>query len=200
MNNRPAVVFGSNGGIGRAVVDKLSEQNYSVISVGRDSIDLATRGADQKIIDLLNSVQPCVVVNAAGVYMLGAEASHTECFNVNVGTNWSIIRHYMKNVDQSVVVVMVGSSSYQSGRPLYPLYSASKAAVFNLWQSSMEFFNGSSVNVHLINPVRTRTKMVEPYHKQGMDYLEAEDVADKILDLISIDGCQCVDMNYKESK
>lgn len=199
MTKQTAIVFGSSGGIGKAVVNKLCEQNYNVVSITRNEIDLSNSTADQQIIELLTSVQPALVVNAAGEYTLGIDSTHTDCFSINVGSNWSILRHYMKNIDQAVTIVMVGSSCYQSGRPLYPLYSSSKAAVYNLWQSAAEYFEGTKTNVHIINPVRVLTKMTKPYLKEGMDYLEPEDVAAKILEAILSKDSQCINMSYKES-
>jgi short-subunit dehydrogenase len=115
---------------------------------------------------------------------MGAQ-DHTEIMNVNVGSNWSILRHYMNPANQTrpTRIIMVGSSSYDHGRKLYPLYSASKAAVFNLWQAVSEALKDTPVNVDLVNPVRTATNMVTDGKAMdpALDYLSPEQVAEKFI-------------------
>lgn len=195
-----AVVFGSSGGIGQCVSTQLVSRGYSLVRPSRKEIDLSQDSSEQKIINLLKHVNPTVVVNAAGVYDLGADIDYNQTMNVNFRSNWAIVKHYMLNTTATASIVMIGSSSYRLGKSAYPLYSASKAALYNLWQSSADYFKDSNVNVHLINPVRTRTNMVLSYHRPGMDYLEPSDVATKILDVIDNNRCQCVDMTFKETK
>lgn len=200
MSQRNAVVLGGSGGIGKLVVSKLLSNCYPTIAPWRSELDLTSDEADKKIVSLLTGFNPGIVVNSAGVYRPGFNDTHAESFNVNVGSNWSILRYYMERPDQVVTIVIVGSSSYNGARPQHPLYSASKSAVFNMWESAAEYFKNTNVSVHLINPVRTKTKMVEEYHKPGMDYLDPSDVADKILELSQERGFRCVDMNFKETK
>ena len=98
---------------------------------------------------------------------------------------------------------MIGSSSYNHGRQLYPLYSASKAALFNLWQGSKERLADTDIMVDLINPVRTLTRMstagkvIDP----ALDYLKPEQVAQQII-LLCQEGLasRCVDMTFEDVK
>ena len=98
---------------------------------------------------------------------------------------------------------MIGSSSYREGKMLYPLYSASKAALYNLWQSSRDIFADSNITVDLINPVRTLTAMASQNEKidPNLDYLAPEDVAQEIFQAAVTDSVSsCIDMNFKEQK
>jgi short-subunit dehydrogenase len=91
---------------------------------------------------------------------------------------------------------MVGSSAYKSGRRLYILYAASKAALYNVWQGAKDYFAGTNISISLINPVRTRTPMID-MTTTAFCY-EPEDVAQEILRIASTSGNQLVDMKYPE--
>ena len=99
---------------------------------------------------------------------------------------------------------MIGSSSHSGGRPLYPLYSASKAAVYNLWQSASQVLADTDVAVDLVNPVRTLTRMSTDGGKKidpALDYLKPEQVAQQIIQLCQ-DGLssRCIEMTFEDVK
>ena len=95
---------------------------------------------------------------------------------------------------------MVGSSAYKAGRKDYMVYSASKAALHNLWQGASAAFADTDVRIDLVNPVRTRTQMVAPFDDQ-LDYLDPKEVARWILQLDQWnDPSRCVDITFKESQ
>jgi short-subunit dehydrogenase len=162
-------------------------------------IDFAQDNSYNTVSELLNRYQPDVVINCAGHFDRTNTEPHNMTFDVNVGSNWAIIQHYMNNTSKKPVhVVIVGSSAYSSGRKNYMLYSASKAAVYNLWQGACEYFLDSTVCVSLINPVRTRTAMIGT-NATG-PCLEPSDVAEEILNTVSIAQSQVIDMNYSKEK
>lgn len=205
MTKKIACIFGHKGGIGKAVKDKFLTSGYRIIPVHREVLDLNCPDADRQIDSLLTNGRPDVVINAAGVFVNGFNNDHAETMNVNVGTNWSILRHYMnpKNQDKSVRIIMLGSSSYDKGRKLYPLYSASKAALYNLWQGVSEHLQNTTITVDLVNPVRTLTKMasagktIDP----DLDYLKPEQVADQIWMLVEENlASRCLNMTFEGTK
>ena len=161
MKKPIACIFGHKGGIGQATKNAFLAQGYRIIPVHREMLDLNSKDADRMIDSLLTNGQPDVIVNSAGVFYNGWQQDHNETMNVNVGSNWSILRHYMNpdNQTKPTRIIMVGSSSHSGGRKLYPLYSASKAAVYNLWQSVSQALADTDVAVDLVNPVRTLTRM-----------------------------------------
>ena len=77
------------------------------------------------------------------------------------------------------------------------LYSASKAALFNLWQGAREHFQGSHVAIDIINPVRTRTSMAPGEPQPG--WLDPEDVAQVVLARLTVGTSECIDMTYKDA-
>lgn len=203
MKKLTACIFGHKGGIGTAVKEAFIVAGYRIIPVNRQILDLNHPDADQSINSLLTNGQPDVVVNATGVFCNSWQHSHNETMNVNFGSNWSILRHYMNPVNQNkaVRVIMIGSSSYSSGRKLYPLYSASKAALYNLWQGVNEALENSPVRVDIVNPARTLTRMSATGKQVNseLDYLKPQDVAAKIMHLVAenLPG-RCVDITLKD--
>jgi hypothetical protein len=65
-----------------------------------------------------------------------------------------------------------------------------------MWQGACEHFTGSNVSLGLINPVRTRTPMIDMSTKDIC--LEPMDVAQAILNMTSVSSNELVDMKYPE--
>ena len=200
---KTVVIFGAYGGIGSATAKLFADQGYRVIPVGSDQLNFESTNSHYDVAKLLNQAQADVVVNSAGVFINGYVNTHHTTMNVNFGSNWSIISYFMalKGLSKTTRIIMVGSSSYTSGRQLYPLYSASKAALYNLWESARDYFGGSEIVVDLINPVRTRTKMASAGKSfdPTLDYLEPDQVAEEIFKLVELDlPSACVDMTFKD--
>ena len=158
---RTVVIFGALGGIGAATAKLFADQGYHVIPIGRDYLNFESEQSHSDVAKLLNQAQADIVVNCAGTFINGYTNTHHTTMNVNFGSNWSIVSYYMalRGLSKYTRIIMIGSSSYTGGRQLYPLYSASKAALYNLWESARDYFSSSDIVVNLINPVRTRTKM-----------------------------------------
>jgi short-subunit dehydrogenase len=189
-----AVIFGTAGGIGAATKIAFINAGYTVTAINRSNLDMSKPDSDSRIHGLLSVAAPDVVVNCAGHFGTNSE-THDKMMDVNVGANWSIVRHYIDNPSETPVkIIMIGSSAYKSGRKNYILYAASKAALYNLWQGTRDYFEGSNTSVSLINPVRTRTKMIDTLATDLC--LEPEDVANEIVKMASTSSSECVDMEY----
>jgi short-subunit dehydrogenase len=200
---KTAVIFGAHGGIGGATAKLFADKGYHVIPIGRNYLNFESEQSHYDVAKLLNQAQADVIVNCAGVFINGYINTHHETMNVNFGSNWSIMSYFMalKGLSKPTRIIMVGSSSYTGGRQLYPLYSASKAALYNLWESARDYFSDSDIVVDLINPVRTRTKMASAGKSidPKLDYLEPEQVAEEIFKLVGLGlTSACVDMTFKD--
>ena len=200
---KTVVIFGAYGGIGTATAKLFADQGYHVIPIGRDHLNFESKQSHYDVAKLLNQAQADAVVNCAGIFVNGYVNTHHTTMNVNFGSTWSIISYFMalKGLSKPTRIIMVGSSSYTSGRQLYPLYSASKAALYNLWESARDYFNNSDIVVDLINPVRTRTKMASAGKSfdPALDYLEPDQVAEEIFQLAESDSTSaCIDMTFKD--
>mgnify|MGYP003352342972 FL=1 len=77
-------------------------------------------------------------------------------------------------------------------------FISSKAALYNVWQGACDYFSESNVSIGLINPVRTRTPMID-MTTTAFCY-EPNEVADIIVKMASSDANQLVDMKYPEEK
>lgn len=195
---RTVVIFGASGGIGQATRTAFLDAGYTVIPVSRNLIDLEQPAAETHIQEFLTHAEPDVVVNCAGLFGHN-DLPAAPFMNVNFNSNWAMVQHYLKN-PQAVRIIMVGSSAYRSGRKDYMVYSASKAALHNLWQGAKDVFADTEVQVDLVNPVRTRTQMVAPFDS-NLDYLKPAEVARCILQLDqSNDPSRCVDITFKDAK
>jgi short-subunit dehydrogenase len=201
---KTVVIFGALGGIGAATAELFADQGYHVIPIGRDYLNFESEQSHSDVAKLLNQAQADVVVNCAGAFINGYTNTHHTTMNVNFGSNWSIVSYYMalRGLSKYTRIIMIGSSSYTGGRQLYPLYSASKAALYNLWESARDYFSSSDIVINLINPVRTRTKMATAGKEidPNLDYLEPEQVAEEIFKLVESDSpSTCVDMTFKDA-
>lgn len=173
------LVFGASGGIGKQVMGIL-DSDYSHDVVGYDSIDLDF----QKYRELhtigihLDTHCPDYIINCAGV--LGENDWPYEwVYDINVGSNWEIIKHYMNN-PKPVNIMMVGSSAYTGGRKNYMLYSSSKAALHNLWEGASENFEGTDVNLGIFHCGPVATEMI-PERLTKKNLLDPTIVANNII-------------------
>ena len=194
---KSVVIFGSTGGIGEATVNAFNQAGYNVIPVDRHSIDFLHDTSSAEVEAILAQSNPDIVVNCVGYLDKSNSETHNNTFDINVGSNWSIIRYYMTITSQKPInIIMVGSSAYKSGRKDYILYAASKAALYNVWQGASEYFKGRDITIGLVNPVRTRTKMANM--TTSAICLEPHDVAQEILSMASSKSNQLVNMKYPE--
>ena len=194
---KTVVVFGSGGGIGEATVNAFTQAGYNVTPVNSHSVNFVHVTSAAQVEEILAQSNPDIVVNCVGHFDKSNSETHANTFDINVGSNWSIIRYYITiEAKKSTKIIMVGSSAYKSGRKDYILYAASKAALYNVWQGACEYFKDSKVTLGLINPVRTRTKMIDM--TTSAICLEPEDVAQEILSMASDKNNQLVDMKYPE--
>ena len=203
MKKKLALIFGHTGGIGSATQKLFQKNGFLICPANRLAVDLESQSADQEIQSLLENAVPDVVINCAGNFVNGYEDTHFQTMNVNFGTNWSIVGYYSSHTNKPVRIIMLGSSAYTGGRQLYPLYSASKSAVYNLWESARDLFQDSKVVVDLVNPVRTLTamsskrKQIDP----TLQYLEPEQVADEIYKLVEQNQpSRCINMTFEDKK
>jgi len=195
---RTVAIFGASGGIGQATRAAFLDAGYSVIPVGRNLIDFACADAEAQIQEFLGHSEPNVVINCVGKFVCNDEPAATT-MNINFNSNWAIVQHYLKN-PKAVRIIMIGSSAYKSGRKDYMVYSASKAALHNLWQGARDAFADTETCIDLVNPVRTRTPMVAPFDDQ-LDYLDPKEVAGWILQLDQCnDASRCIDITFKDAK
>jgi len=194
--SKKIIVFGGNGGIGSAVVKNLVDLGHDAISVDCQQIDFSKSDSDQKIYQLLLDINPEIIINAAGVFGSNSQTHHNT-IDINFGSNWSIVRYLMKNNTRSVRFIMLGSIAYRQGRSWAMVYTASKAALYSLWQGARDYFNNTPITIDLVNPQRVLTNMTADRYNPELQYLEPDFVAKKIIELIEQNNkSSCIDIEF----
>lgn len=193
---KTAVIIGSNSDIAKSAIELL-QADYKIIPIDRTVVDLSREAAYSELQFIIKTSNPDVVINCAGVFGDNT-ADYDLTFDVNLKSNWAVIKHYIDNPPaKPVKFIMLGSSVYKQGRRNFILYAASKAALFSMWQGASEFVN-ENLKLGIINPVHVHTKMVAHRPHANPDIcLEPIDVAREIINLCGMSESRYIDMDYK---
>ena len=154
---------------GKAIAIKT---DVSVVSDIRNMIDTAIKNFGR--LDIL--------LNVAGVPCTSSVEGVTEkkwisTFDVNAKAFFFACQYalpIMKKQGGGVLLV-VSSVAPIRPRPLFSVYSASKAAVTNLARSLALEFAPFNIRVNSINPVATETPMLKDFMRPGMDPKEGRE-------------------------
>jgi 2-C-methyl-D-erythritol 4-phosphate cytidylyltransferase len=169
LRGKSLVCFGGSEGIGKAICDLAIKNNAKVYAFSRSTTNTDVKNET----DIESSLQIVAkaegkidyIINTAG--LLELSQFHTldiKEIDNQINTNYRgsiMIAHfaypYLK-VSRGGLL-MFTSSSYTYGRPLYGLYSSSKAAIVNFTQSLAQEWTECGIQVNCINPERTKTQM-----------------------------------------
>ncbi len=193
---KKVVLFGASGDIGKEI-QKAFEGNV-VITPSRKEVDFLDKDCYNKVSNLLAKEQPDIVINSVGWFGDNYD-THYNIMDVNFGSNWAIVRHYMLNPsDKPVKICMIGSICYSEGKDKYIVYAASKMAMYSLWQGASKYFKDTNVNIDLINPQRTKTRMTMKRIDENLQYHEPEEVAEVVYDFVmNKKGNNSIDTEFK---
>jgi short-subunit dehydrogenase len=191
------LLLGASGGLGSEILKLLEAKAYKVIAPRSSNLNLANPTANIEIEKLLKIYKPNIIINCAGLFG-GNDIHYDSIFNVNVKTNWSILKYYKEHPPTNrVKFITIVSSSYTSGRRDYILYAATKAALFNMCEGAFEYFENSNLVIGLVNPGRMRTKMIAHLITPETICLEPADVANKILEFLdSLEKNSYINIKY----
>tara|TARA_R110002153_G_scaffold44148_1_gene124464 strand:+ start:343 stop:918 length:576 start_codon:yes stop_codon:yes gene_type:complete len=168
------VILGANGGIGSEIVKSFSD--YAITKITKKELDLHIESPTH----LISELNPDIIINAAGMFGKN-DVDYNKMFNINVKSNWDIVKYYMDNPPNKIVkIIMIGSSAYSKGRKDYILYSSSKSALHNMFEGSSEYLIKSNVILGLIHPSKVDTKMIDGIVNDRGSCLSPKYVAEKI--------------------
>ena len=168
------IILGTNGGIGSEIAKSFSD--YNITKITKKELDLSINSP----ISIIKKTNPDIIINAAGMFGKN-DVDYDKLFNVNVKSNWSIIKYYMDNPPNKIVkIMMIGSSAYTQGRKDYILYASSKSALHSIFEGASESLSKSNIILGLIHPTRVDTKMLDGVVNDRSSCLSPKYVADKI--------------------
>lgn len=206
---KTALVTGATSGIGFAISDRLLQEGYHVIGVGRDFEKCAGFGKDFKSYSLDLSLfdesdlekmeikKLDVLVNCAGIGSFGAfekqsQDSIRELINVNL-----LAPILMTNYFAELLIASQGRifniSSIEAVRSskLSATYTASKAGLRSFSLALFEEIRSKGVKVISINPDITKTNFFDnQFFKESNKknaYIEPEQIADVVQYLVKMD-------------
>lgn len=177
LKNKTIVVFGANGGVGKAVVNALKNFKCEVITVPHKEVD---------DFFVFNKEKVDVIINAAGAYAKDKDGwkEYHRVFDANVGFNIHLITNTGLLKNRPVNIVSISSSSATKGREGLTLYSASKAALQSIIESQGEELAKKKIYFNCICPEKIDTPLLKKLHGNKYDkreVLSVEDVVDAIL-------------------
>ena len=94
------VILGANGGIGSEIVKSFSD--YNITKITKKEIDLSTNSP----VSIIKKLNPDIIINSAGIFGKNC-VDYDKVFNVNVKSNWDIIKYYMDNPPNKVVKIIM---------------------------------------------------------------------------------------------
>ncbi|MBC2139807.1 SDR family oxidoreductase [Listeria innocua] len=187
-NKRVAFILGGSGGIGKAIAEKLVEQNFAVavhysgnkvkaetlveeiIKAGGEAISVGGDVADEaQMIDAFDLITAHfggvdVVINTAGIMKLSPIATlDMEDFDLihrtNVRGTFVVSKQAALSVRKGGAIINFSTSVTRTSFPAYGAYVASKAAVESLTLILARELRGKDITVNTVAPGPTATPL-----------------------------------------
>ncbi|MBC2154061.1 SDR family oxidoreductase [Listeria innocua] len=187
-NKRVAFILGGSGGIGKAISEKLVEQNFAVavhysgnkvkaetlveeiIKAGGEAISVGGDVADEaQMIDAFELITAHfggvdVVINTAGIMKLSPIATlDMEDFDqiqrTNVRGTFVVSKQAALSVRKGGAIINFSTSVTRTSFPAYGAYVASKAAVESLTLILARELRGKDITVNTVAPGPTATPL-----------------------------------------
>jgi 2-dehydro-3-deoxy-D-gluconate 5-dehydrogenase len=213
LDGRTALVTGGNGGLGLMIALGLREAGARVIGAGRNpakneeagkcldgcvALDVLDEAAIARVMD---GVKPDIVVNAAGIVVVGASsevdaAAYNSVVQTHLTGSYLCARHAARNMNGGGKIINIGSMYSQFGSAVAGSYAAAKAGLLGLTRSLAVEFAARNIQVNVILPGWFRTestagfvdtalgeriRTLTPAHRWG----QARDIADVAVFLAS---------------
>jgi len=197
-----ALVTGSSSGIGQAISQQLTANDYKVYGISRNSGEIIcdlqdTKALHVKINELLKTTDIDLLVNCAG---LGVFAPHEEIslekidelINVNLKAPIVLTNLCLRSLKKTKGhIVNISSVEATKHSKFSALYTATKSGLRDFSLSLFEELRRSGVRVTSINPDMTKTAFFdklnfEPSSKEDT-HIKAEDIAKTLMQIVESD-------------
>jgi 3-oxoacyl-[acyl-carrier protein] reductase len=171
MKDMPRVlVLGGSSGIGYAVVELFTSENYVVTNVSRSpckiagvkniSIDLFEKNFDLSLINDVSVVVDCIGINVpAGLEMIN-ENDLDRMFEVNIKSKFRALQQLLQSNDLSHIV-LVSSIWGVSARKGRSVYGATKFALTGLVKTLALEYAHKNCLINSVSPGFTLTDLTE---------------------------------------
>ena len=169
LTNKSVVVTGSNGALGKVVVEKVISLSGTPIEIDLNSknennqnnsyaVDLSDQSATQSLFEDIADVD--VVLNIAGGFEMGPTVYETSeedwdaMFTMNVKTLHNVIRACVPIMIRKGrgSIVNVGAVNALKGLPNMGAYCAAKSTVMRMTESLSEELRQENINVNAVLP------------------------------------------------
>jgi 2-C-methyl-D-erythritol 4-phosphate cytidylyltransferase len=179
LKNKKVLVLGGSGGIGKAVINELSESCF-VFAPGHKELDLATENWS------VGQDKYDYIVYTAGLCYSDKEITkelRDQMFLVNTYSIDRLTQLAPGIMNPGGSIVVIGSSAATNGRPGFSYYSASKVAANAIVQARAVELKKQNIHINCLCPAKTKTPMVEKTKTSNDDsyFLEPEYVAKTII-------------------
>lgn len=175
LDGRTALVTGGNGGLGLMIAVGLREAGARVIGAGRNpakneearkcldgcvALDVLDEAAIARVMD---EVKPDIVVNAAGIVVVGTSsevdaAAYNSVIHTHLTGSYLCARHAARNMSGGGKVINIGSMYSLFGSAIAGGYAAAKAGMLGLTRSLAVELAARNIQVNVILPGWFRTE------------------------------------------
>ncbi len=164
-NKIKITIFGKNSTLAKKFCSLVEKEKFQLKKISKRQLNFTCNNISTKIKKILSD-SPNIIINFIGKFDLNEKASK-EILILNVIPTWEIIKFFLRNnLKKKTTFIVVGSSSFNSPRKNYMLYSSSKSAVNNLVNSAKDLFINTKLNIKIFNPKTFGGKHIKNYRKK----------------------------------
>ncbi len=174
---KTALVTGAAGGLGRALAEKLTQQGWSLVVVGRDAqrlaeaygnqhrqiaADCSTTQGVKAIFSALKAegIQPVALAHCVGNVRLGAmhrmnEQDFNDCLQANLISAFHTLAGFagsLRNAGASGAAVLVSSAAARIGTPNHEAVAAAKAGLEGLVRGAASTYAAAGIRINAVAP------------------------------------------------
>ena len=186
LSNKVAVITGGSSGIGLATAKRFVEEGAYVFITGRRTAELEKAAKEigsnvttvqgdiarledldhlYKVIATEKGHLDIVVVNAAFVEVMTTESVTPEhfdkTFNTNARGTFFTVQKALPILSEGGSIVVVSSGLHQKGMPIYPTYSATKAAERSYVRTWASDLVAKNIRVNTVSPGPIETPIID---------------------------------------
>lgn len=181
------LITGATGGIGKALVDIFVKNNYHVIAIGRNkveldrlqqkyhhmilcySIDITNENEINSFFQFLrnNQIKVHILINGAGIGEINyfektSYATLKKMMEINMISLTKFTSYFYKEMQKNggTIVNISSTAGFQSGGPYMSVYYATKSYVNSLTLSLYQENKNKELNIVLLAPGPTKTNFI----------------------------------------